>query len=77
MRRTVPELGGVALCLLSIGISEASCERSFSLQGLTHSKVRNRMNNDLVEGEMRIRFNKGELNHHLDEELSDDSDDEK
>ena len=53
-----PHLSTIALCLLSIGISEACVERSFSVQKLTHSTVRNGMKNDIVEAEMRLRFNK-------------------
>jgi len=56
--RKCPELSILSLCLLSIGISEAACERSFSIQKLTHSDVRNRLSADIVEAEMRIRFNK-------------------
>ena len=73
MRKLAPELGNVAICLLSLGISEASCERSFSIQQLTHSKVRNRLNEDIVQAEMRIRYNTLEMNSMLEtEELSDD-----
>jgi hypothetical protein len=75
-----PELASVARCLFSIGISEAMCERSFSIQQLTHSKIRNRLNDDIVEAEMRIRFNKNllqfEVEKLLNPEASDDSDDE-
>ncbi len=53
-----PELSAIALCLLSIGVSEAAVERSFSIQQLTHSKIRNRLNSDIVESEMRIRYAK-------------------
>lgn len=56
--RKCPELSILSLCLLSIGISEAACERSFSIQKLTHSDIRNRLSADIVEAEMRIRFNK-------------------
>ena len=55
---SAPELSALALTLLSIGVSEASVERSFSLQALTHSKIRNRMKADIVESEMRIRTNR-------------------
>jgi hypothetical protein len=58
MKKTVPELGTIAVCLLSLGISEASCERSFSIQKLTHNALRSRLNEDIVEAEMIIRFNK-------------------
>ena len=56
--RKCPELSILALCLLSIGISEAACERSFSVQKLTHNDIRNRLSVDIVEAEMRVRFNK-------------------
>jgi len=72
MRRTAPELGNVAICLLSMGISEASCERSFSIQQLTHSKVRNRLRADIVQAEMRIRYNKNiVVNENLNESEGD------
>jgi hypothetical protein len=67
---TVPELASIALCLLSIGISEAMCERSFSIQQLTHTKVRNRLNEDIVEAEMRLRFNKDLLGNEFHELLN-------
>ena len=57
-KRSAPELSTVAICLLSFGISEASAERSFSIQKLTHSSLRNRLNSELVEAEMILRFNK-------------------
>jgi hypothetical protein len=56
MTRFAAEISIIALCLLSIGVSEAVCERSFSLQGLTHSKIRNRMKEDVVEAELRIKM---------------------
>jgi len=56
--RKCPELSILSLCLLSIGISEAACERSFSIQKHTHSDIRNRLTTDIVQAEMRIRFNK-------------------
>jgi hypothetical protein len=58
MKEYAPELGSVAICLLSLGISEACAERSFSIQKLTHSHIRNRLNEDIVEAEMIIRYNK-------------------
>lgn len=57
-----PHLSIIAICLLSIGISEACVERSFSVQKFTHSDVRNRMKGDIVEAEMRLRFNKNNIN---------------
>jgi len=74
MKRFEPELSSVAVCLLSLGISEASCERSFSVQQLTHSKVRNRLNSDIVEAEMVIRFNKSAFDDYETEEEASDSD---
>jgi len=53
-----PELATIALCLLSIGISEATVERSFSIQKINHNDIRNRLAAHIVEAEMRIRFNK-------------------
>ena len=44
-----------------MGVSEASAERSFSDQKFVHSKVRNRLDEDVVEAEMRIRFNSTEI----------------
>jgi hypothetical protein len=55
-------LATIALCLLSIGISEATVERSFSIQKLTHNDIRNRLAADIVQAEMRIRFNKSVAN---------------
>ena len=46
------------MCLLSVGISEAAVERSFSMQKFTHSDIRNRLSEDIVEAEMRIKFNR-------------------
>ena len=71
MKIYAPELSNVAVCLLSLGISEASCERSFSIQQLTHSKVRNRLREDIVQAEMRIRYNRHVLNDESDSDLSD------
>lgn len=51
------ELAHVAVALLSICASEAPVERSFSIQDLVHSKVRNRSGDDMVEAQMFIRFN--------------------
>ena len=74
MKMYAPELAHVAVCLLSLGVSEASCERSFSIQQLTHSKLRNRLDEDIVQAEMRLRYNKRALNHYdadSEDELSD------
>jgi hypothetical protein len=54
-------LSFIAICIFSIGISEASAERSFSDQKFVHSKIRNRLNEDIVQSEMRIRFNSTEI----------------
>ncbi len=51
------ELAKVAIALLSVAASEASVERSFSLQGAVHSKQRNRLHDSTVESEMFVRFN--------------------
>jgi len=64
-----PHLSIIALCLLSVGISEACVERSFSIQKLTHSDSRNRMKEDIVEAEMRIRFNKLNMNDQYADEI--------
>lgn len=50
-------LGIVAATLLSISASEAAVERSFSTQGLIHSKRRNALNAASVEAEMMLKFN--------------------
>jgi hypothetical protein len=73
-----PELAEIALIILNIGISEASCERSFSLQKLTHSVLRNKLSPPIIEAEMRYKYNKNVLS--LDEiddaELLSDADDD-
>ena len=51
------ELSKVAIAILSICPSEASVERSFSMQSDVHSLERNRLSIELVEAEMRIKFN--------------------
>jgi hypothetical protein len=58
MKREAPELSNVAIVLLSMGINEASVERLFSVQQLAHAQIRNRLEADIVEAEMIIRFNK-------------------
>ncbi len=52
-----PEISALAVGLLSIGVSEAAVERSFSAQQFIHSRTRNRLESDVLENEMRIRFN--------------------
>lgn len=72
------ELSEIALIILNIGISEASCERSFSLQKLTHSVLRNKLQPSIIEAEMRYKYNKQVLNNdEIDdvEDLSDGDDD--
>jgi len=51
-QQTHVDLGNIASVLLSMGVSETACERSFSLQQLTHSKIRNRLTPQIVEAEM-------------------------
>jgi Na+-transporting methylmalonyl-CoA/oxaloacetate decarboxylase gamma subunit len=51
------ELSTVAQVLLSVASSEAAVERTFSQQGRTHSKLRNRMHETTVEQEMFVGFN--------------------
>jgi hypothetical protein len=51
------ELSVIAKALISVAASEAAVERSFSSQGATHTKRRNRLNNSAVQAEMMIKFN--------------------
>ena len=60
-KNIVPELSEVALALLSIPASEASVERTFSTQGLIHTKIRNSLSDCFVQAEMTINFNKKAL----------------
>jgi hypothetical protein len=53
----VHELTTLALALLSVTASEAAVERSFSRQGLVHSKLRNRLSDDSVHMQMFFSFN--------------------
>lgn len=55
--RHVPELAGLACCLINMAASEAACERSMSIEKINWSKTRNRMAPDIVEAEMRIHYN--------------------
>jgi len=55
--RAVPELTACALALLELTASEAAVERSFSRQGLIHSKQRNRLADDNVHLSMAFAFN--------------------
>ena len=50
-------LATVALAMISINPSEASVERSFSAQKLTHSALRNTLADDAVEAHMYIKIN--------------------
>lgn len=52
-----PELSYVALALLSINCSEASVERSFSMQADTHRLKRNRLGHLNVETEVFVKLN--------------------
>lgn len=56
-KNTASQLYDVAIALLSIVPSEAAVERSFSMQGLIHSKLKNRMKDRRVERELFIKFN--------------------
>jgi hypothetical protein len=67
MKETASELSNLAVCLLSIGITEASCERTFSIQKIVHSVLRNRLTPEIVEAEMRIRVNNPK-SHKIEEE---------
>ena len=53
-----PVLAHAAVALLSIAGSEAAVERSFSAQGSTHSDRRNRLQDEIVEAEMFVKFNR-------------------
>jgi hypothetical protein len=54
---TVPEISSCVLALLELTASEAAVERSFSRQGLVHSKARNRLTDDSVQVQMSFAFN--------------------
>jgi len=51
------ELSTIAIGILSICPSEASVERSFSMQSDIHSLDRNKLSSELIEAELRIKFN--------------------
>jgi hypothetical protein len=77
------DLGNIACILLTAGVTETACEVSFSLQQTTHSKIRNRMTPDVVEAEMRYRYNQKHNNLvnfareiKEDDTLNDESDDD-
>lgn len=54
---TAKELTILVVALLSITASEAAVERTFSRQGLIHSKLRNRMKDSTVQMQMFFSFN--------------------
>lgn len=51
------ELVKIAVAFLSICPSEASVERSFSIQSDVHSLVRNKLSDELIEAEMNVKMN--------------------
>ena len=51
------ELATIAIAILSICPSEASVERSFSIQSDVHTLERNKLSEELVECEMNIKMN--------------------
>ena len=55
---TTPELAACALAVLDLTASEAAAERSFSRQGLIHTKARNRLSDNSVQMRMAFSFNK-------------------
>ena len=54
---TAPELTRCALALLSLTASEAAVERTFSKQGLLHTKLRNSLSAESVQAQMFVAFN--------------------
>jgi hypothetical protein len=54
---TATELSLLAIALLSITASEAAVERTFSRQGLIHSKLRNLLSDESVRMQMFFSFN--------------------
>ena len=50
-------MAGCVVVLLELTASEAAVERSFSRQGLIHSKVRNRLRDVSVHVQMAFSFN--------------------
>jgi len=55
------ELSTIAIGILSICPSEAAVERSFSMQSDIHSLDRNKLSSELIEAELRIKFNMNSL----------------
>ena len=51
------ELGACVLALFNVTASEAAVERSFSRQGLIHSKLRNKLADESVKQHKRYSFN--------------------
>ena len=49
------------IALFSLSVSEAAVERSFSIQKIVHSLLRNCLSDDEVENEMRVKFNLKQL----------------
>jgi hypothetical protein len=72
------EIAICVLALFNVTASEAAVERSFSRQGLIHSKLRNRLADSSVKQSMRFSFNTRALDlplkpeHGLCMELADD-----
>jgi len=58
---TAPELASIALALLRINPTEASCERSFSHQKVIYRSLRNRLHRPKIHSEMMIKMNSSVL----------------
>jgi hypothetical protein len=52
-----PELGVVATIALAACATQAATERTFSHEALVHTKLRNRMENDMTQSLGRVRWN--------------------
>lgn len=59
--RTHPFMTTTARIFLSMNVTEAAVERTFSAQDQVHSKKRNRLMDDVVTAEMVLKFNVGVL----------------
>jgi len=75
-------LGLVAVAILSLSPSEAAAERSFSAQSDVHSKDRNRLSHQMVEAEMKVKWNSRKISRLVlfeeeEDEMSDKEDTEK
>jgi hAT family C-terminal dimerisation region len=74
------ELTACVQALLTLTASEAAVERSFSRQGLVHSKLRNRLSDESVQLQMSFAFNTRALEREFDadekgwEDLADEED---